>query len=60
MWRWSQLVKGADACLPAPSVFNVGQFMTEDEVVEKEEEQHWYVTYSSMLQWVGEAVTGRR
>ena len=33
MWRWSQLVKGADACPPAPTIFNIGQFMTEDEVV---------------------------
>ena len=35
MWRWSVLVKGADACLPAPTILNMGQFMTEEEVAEK-------------------------
>ena len=50
-WWWSQLVKCADAYPPAPTVFNVGQFMMEDEVAEKDGELHLYIAYSHMLQW---------
>ena len=32
----------------------------EDEVAEKVGEPYWYITYSHMLQQVGEAVTGRK
>ena len=56
-WRWSHLVKSADAFLPASTVFNVGHFMMEDEVAEKVRELHWYIAYYHVLQWVGEAVT---
>ena len=30
-WRWSMRVRGEDACPPAPTVLNIGQFMTEEE-----------------------------
>ena len=60
IWRWSQLVKGTDTCPPAPAIFNVGQFMTEKEVMEKVGELHWYIAYSCALQRVGEAVTSKK
>ena len=41
--------------LPAPTVLNIGQFMTMDEVVEGVGEPHWFVAYSCALQQVGKA-----
>ena len=32
LWRWSLCVQGKEACPPAPSIFNIGQFMTKDEL----------------------------
>ena len=49
-WRWSLCMQGKEACPPAPMVFNVGQFITEDKVVEKVGEPHWFVAYSHALQ----------
>ena len=50
MWRWSLHVHGGEACPPAPTVFNVKQFMTENEVAEKVGEPHWFIAYSHALQ----------
>ena len=32
IWRWSMRVQGQDICLPTPTVLNIGQFMTQEEV----------------------------
>ena len=60
MWRWSLRMWGKGACPPAPTIFNIGQFMTEDEVAENVWEPHWFITYSHAIQWVGEAVSGQK
>ena len=54
-WRWSIRVCGEDACPPAPTILNISQFTTEEEVAEGVGEPHWFVAYSHALQWVGEA-----
>ena len=40
---------------PHPTAFNIGQFMTKEEVAEGVGEPLWFVAYSCTLQWVGEA-----
>ena len=40
VWRWSIKVRGEDVCLPAPTVLNIGQFMTKKEVAESIGEPH--------------------
>ena len=55
----SQGLRG-DVCLPAPTVLNVRQFMTQDEVAESVGEPHWFVAYSCAVQWVGEAASGQK
>ena len=54
-WRWSLKVRGEDICLPAPTVLNIGQFMTKDKVAEGVGEPHWSMAYCCTLQWVGKA-----
>ena len=49
-WRWSIKVQGEDVCPPAPTVFNIGQFMTEEEMAEGVGEPHWFVAYSHARQ----------
>ena len=44
-----------DVCTPTPTVLNINQFMTEEEVAEGLGEPHWFMAYSRTLQWVGEA-----
>ena len=58
MWRWSMKAHGEDACPPAPTVLNIGQFMTEEETAGGMGEPYWFVAYSCALQWVGEAAHG--
>ena len=60
IWQWSIKVQGRDACLPAPTVLNIGQFMTWEEVLEKVDDSLWFEAYSHALQRVEEAVRGRR
>ena len=55
MWRWSLKVQGEGICLPAPTVLNIGQFMTTGEVAEGVGEAPWFMAYSRTLQWVGKA-----
>ena len=55
MWRWSMKVCGKDACPPTPTILNIRQFMTEEEVAGGMGEPHWFMAYSHTLQWVGEA-----
>ena len=59
-WRWSLKVCGEGVCPPAPTVLNIRQFITVDEVVEGIGEPHWFVAYSHALQWVGEAAHGQK
>ena len=58
MWRWSMKVCGEDTCPSAPTILNIGQFMTEEEMAGGVEEPHWFVAYSCALQQVGEAAHG--
>ena len=58
VWRWSIKVQGEDVCPPTPTVLNIGQFTTEEEMAEGMEEPHWFVAYSHALQQVGEAACG--
>ena len=54
-WRWSIKIQGEDICPPTPTVLNIGQFMTEEELAEGVGGKHWFVAYSHALQQVGEA-----
>ena len=55
-----QGLQGEDACPPAPTILNIRQFMTEEEVAEGMGEPHWFVAYSHTLQWVGKAACGQK
>ena len=59
-WRWSIKVQGEDVCPPTPTVLNIRQFKTEEEVAEGMGEPHWFVAYSRTLQWVGKAAHGQK
>ena len=50
IWRWSIKVQGWDVCPPAPTVLNIGQFMTWEEVLEKVDNSLWFEAYSHALQ----------
>ena len=52
IWRWSARVQGWDVCLPTPTLLNIGQFMTWDEVQGDVDNS----LYSCTLQRVGEAM----
>ena len=58
VWQWSIRVQGRDICPPAPTVLNIGQFMTRDEVQGDMDNSLWFEVYSHALQRVGEAVHG--
>ena len=60
VWRWSIRVCGEDTCPPIPTILNISQFMTKEEVAEGMGEPHWFVAYSCALQWVGEAACGQK
>ena len=47
-------------CPPTPSVLNISQFLTDQEVEVGVGEPHWFVAYSRMLQRVGEAACRRK
>ena len=47
-------------CPPAPCVLNIGQFLTDKEAEGGMGEPHWFMTYSHMLQRVGEVACGRK
>ena len=59
IWRWSIRVQGWDVCLPALMALNIGQFMTQEEVVENVDNSLWFTAYSHALQRVGEATHSR-
>ena len=56
IWQWSLRVQGWDICPPTPTVLNIGQFMTWDEVRGEVDNMLWFEVYSYALQRVGEAV----
>ena len=60
MWRWSMKVCGEDACPPAPTILNIGQFMTEEKMAGGMGEPNWLEAYSHALQWVGKAAHGQK
>ena len=59
-WWWNIKVHGEDDCPPALTIFNIGQFMTDEEMAGGMGEPHWFVAYSHALQQVGEAACGRK
>ena len=60
IWQWSIKVQGWDVCLPTLTVFNIGQFMIWEEVLENVDDSLWFVAYSHALQRVGEAACSQR
>ena len=56
IWQWSIKVHGQDVCPPTPTALNVGQFMTQEEVLENVDDSLWFAAYSHALQRVREAV----
>ena len=58
VWRSSIRVQGQDICPPTPTVLNIGQFMTWDEVQGDMDNSLWFEAYSRTLQLVREAVHG--
>ena len=59
VWWWNIKVRGEGECPPALSVLNIGQFITDEEVVGGMGEPHWFVAYSRALQWVCKVARGR-
>ena len=47
-------------CPPAPSVLNIGQFITDEEAAVGVGEPHWFVAYSHALQRVGKVASRRK
>ena len=58
IWQWSIKVQGHDVCLSTLTALNIGQFMTQEEVMENVDNSLWYMAYSCVLQRVGEAAHG--
>ena len=59
-WRWNIKVRCNDDCPPAPSVLNIGQFITDEEAAVGMGKPHWFMAYSHALQQVGEVACGRK
>ena len=57
---WNVKVQGEDVCLPAPSILNIGQFLTDQEAEGGMGEPHWFVAYSCTLQRVGKVARRRK
>ena len=60
VWWWNIKVRREDACPPALTILNIGQFMTNEETAGAVGEPHWFVAYSSALQWVGKVAHGQK
>ena len=60
VWQLNIKVHREDDCPPALTILNIGQFMTDEEMAGGMGEPHWFVAYSCVLQWVGEAAHGRK
>ena len=59
-WQWNIKVCGEDDFPPAPSILNIGQFITDEKMAGGMGEPHWFMAYSCALQWVGEAAHRRK
>ena len=59
-WQWNVKVRGEGMCPPTPSILNIGQFITDEEVAGGMGEPHWFMAYSRVLQWVGKAAHRRK
>ena len=59
-WRWNIKVQGEGVCPPTPTVLNISQFLTDQEMEGGLGELHWFVAYSHTLQSVGEAACRRK
>ena len=59
-WQWNIKVRVEDDCAPAPTILNIGQFITDEETAGGVGEPHWFVAYSCALQWVGKVAHGRK
>ena len=57
-WWWNIKVRREDNCPPAPTILNIGQFMTDEEMAGGVGEPHWFMAYPHALQWVGEVAHG--
>ena len=60
VWRWNIKVCREDDFPPAPTVLNIGQFITDEETAGGMGEPHWFMAYSHTLQQVGEVAHGRK
>ena len=60
VWWWNIKVHREDDCPPAPTILNIGQFITDEEMAGGVGEPHWFVAYSHALQWVGKVARGRK
>ena len=59
-WQWNIKVRGEDACPPALTILNIGQFMTNEEMTGGVGEPHWFVAYSHALQRVAKVACGQK
>ena len=59
-WWWNIMVRREDACPPALTVLNIGQFITNEEMAGGVGEPHWFVAYSHALQRLGKAAYGQK
>ena len=59
-WQWNIKVHREDDSPPAPTILNIGQFMTDEETAGGMGEPHWFMAYSCTLQLVGEVAHGRK
>ena len=59
IWWWSIRVQGWDVCLPTPTVLNIGQFITWEEVQGMVDNSLWFEAYSHTLQRAREAAHSR-
>ena len=60
IWWWSIKVQGRDVCPPTSTALNIGQFMTQEEVLGNVDDSLWFMAYSRILQGVGEAACSQR
>ena len=57
IWQWTVEVATTNFCLPAPTMFNIGQFL--DEELKEGDCMPWLLAYARAQQCVGEATEGR-
>ena len=60
VWTWAVMVSTPPACLPTPTILNIGQFLDEDTTGCGWGVQQWLEAYTHALQCVEEAAEGRQ